>query len=175
MVKLVDMASVSTSSAIASSVEVTDSEYYQTTSSKSPSAASLQSTNPRTGSPTANRKSITKRLGNMLTPRKSRRSGRKGNAAGSANVSVCDSNASVSITSDNATMHSVEGQQSVAAFTVDSHDTVKISNKQPRPKVPKPAAAGAYPTPDKKEKGWQKFRRLVAGGKPPVHALSTPT
>jgi hypothetical protein len=108
------------------------------------------------------RSSMAKRLGNILSPKGLRKNGR------SSNGSV----ASASVTSDNATIEgqlSLEGAQSIAAVTVSSHDTVKVSNKQSLP--PKPPTVHA-----KKNKRWQtKLKRLVGvkGGLPPrAHSKS---
>ena len=95
------------------------------------------------------RSSMAKRLGNILSPRGLRKNRR------SSNRSV----ASASVTSDNATLEgqlSLEGAQSIAAVTISSHDTIKVSNKQSLP--PKPPTT----VQPKKNKRWQtKLKRLV--------------
>jgi hypothetical protein len=61
--------------------------------------------------------------------------------------------------SDNATLYSAEGQQSVAAVTVSSQVTVKASNKQEKlgaDEVDEFEEALKRPS-----KGWKKFKRLV--------------
>ena len=132
---------------------------------------------------------MAKRLGNMLTPRNRRNSGsRRGGGGGvtSSNGSITgDDNASVSIVSDNATLHSFDGQQSVAK-TIESVDTVKHSNRQhkkyensktamkpPAPPPPQPTATTENsPSIAKKTKGWMK--RFVSGSKPPTTTPATP-
>ena len=125
---------------------------------------------------------MAKRLGNMLTPRKSRRISGSRRRDGSPDGSIPgDSNASVSVVSDNATLHSFEGQQSVA-ITVDSQVTVKMSNRHEKTKdndIPKPpitsitGKGSPSMTNSKKSTGWLSLKRLV-GGKPPVAQPATP-
>jgi hypothetical protein len=94
------------------------------------------------------RSSMAKRLGNILSPKGLRKNGR------SSNASVT----SASVASDNATIEgqlSLEGAQSIAAVTISSHDTIKVSNKQSLPAKPPTVHR-------KKDKRWQtKLKRLV--------------
>jgi hypothetical protein len=90
--------------------------------------------------------------------------------------------------SDNATAQSMEGQQSVA-LTVDSHDTIKMSNKQHKKQSkathsastsdlppPSPSSSPTYSTHVKRPRGWQKLKRFVGGGgRPPTAPGGTAT
>lgn len=92
------------------------------------------------------RGTMARRLGNILAKKASR------NKAGRSD----SSNVSVSAINDNATLYSMEGQQSVAAVTVHSQVTVKASNKHEKIK-----AGEGGETSSKPAKGWKKLKRLV--------------
>jgi hypothetical protein len=136
-------------------------------------------------------KTMAKRLGHILSPR--RGNNHRSNSMPSSDSSAMDdSGASMSVMSDsdNATAQSIEGQQSVA-LTVDSHDTIKMSNKQHKkqsktthsastsdlpPPSPSPSSSPTYPTHVKRPRGWQKLKRFVGGGgRPPTAPGGTAT
>lgn len=106
---------------------------------------------------------MAKMLGGILSPKKT--SGRKQHGdRSSANASV--SNSSMAVMNDNATLYSIEGHQSVAAGTVYSQVTVKISNKN-ESKSERDDAASDTKSDDsstkKHSKGWRIFKQKVLG------------
>jgi len=121
------------------------------------------------GKSSPNRSKVARRLHNLMPkmPRQKKppttNAHRSQNAPTSSRQLQIDS---VSISSDNATAQSAEGQQSVQSttnYTVGSHDTVRVSN---RTELPEPVEEEEEEP--KKSKRWSKIKRMMGVKMAPV-------